>query len=144
MLERLAPVRHHDHGAAGPAHRGDRGSERFFTGLVEIRVGLVQDDERWRAIERAGQRDALTLLDESGVIVAGDAPELLAALTARDWRRAFVSLREEWRRVRVVVCGHAILEKLLQPYKSLTAHALLLPLDGAACAAVRSLNAAAR
>ena len=76
---------------------------------------------------RGPQRDALTLLDESGVIVAGDAPDLLAALTARDWRRAFVSLREEWRRVRVVVCGHAILEKLLQPYKSLTAHALYLP-----------------
>jgi len=28
--------------------------------------------------------------------------------------------------VRVVVCGHALLEKLRSPYKSITAHALLL------------------
>ena len=76
---------------------------------------------------RGPLRDALTLLDESGVIVTGDAPELVAALGARDWRRAFVTRRDDWPRLRVVVCGHAILEKFLQPYKSLTAHALFLP-----------------
>jgi len=76
---------------------------------------------------RGPQRDALTLLDESGVIVTGDAPALIDALGAREWRRAFVTLRDDWQRLRVVVCGHAILEKLLQPYKSLTAHALFLP-----------------
>ena len=76
---------------------------------------------------RGPGRDALTLLDESGVIVTGPAPELFAALAARDWRGAFVVRRDDWRRVRVVVCGHAILEKYLAPYKALTAHALLLP-----------------
>lgn len=79
-----------------------------------------------KAGRRGPLRDALTLLDESGVIVSGDAPALFDALAARDWPRAFVTLREEWQRVRVVVCGHAILEKFLQPYKALTAHALYL------------------
>jgi hypothetical protein len=75
---------------------------------------------------RGRVRDALTLLDESGVIVSGPESSLLEALAARDWNRAFVTLRGTWRDVRVLVCGHAILEKLLSPYKALTAHALYL------------------
>jgi hypothetical protein len=77
---------------------------------------------------RRGQvRDALTLLDESGVIVTGLEPDLLEALAGRDWHSAFVTHRNQWgSNVRVTVCGHAILEKFLKPYKSLTAHALLL------------------
>jgi hypothetical protein len=29
----------------------------------------------------------------------------------------------------VIVCGHALLEKFLRPYKAITAHAVLLKLD---------------
>lgn len=76
---------------------------------------------------RGKQRDALTLLDESGVIVAGSHAGVLEALAARDWQRAFVGYREAWvDETRVLVCGHAILEKFLDPYKALTAHALYL------------------
>lgn len=72
-------------------------------------------------------RDALTLLDESGVIVSGTEPEVLRALAEKDWHSAFVNHREKWETgIRVTVCGHAILEKFLDPYKSVTAHALLL------------------
>lgn len=84
---------------------------------------------------RGARRDALTLLDESGVIVTSPDHRLLDALRARDWRAAFVARRESWATSGVMVCGHAILEKFLAPYKALTAHALLVPLDGAACAA---------
>lgn len=76
---------------------------------------------------RGKQRDALTLLDESGVIVFGSNSRLLEALAARDWPRAFVGYREAWAEdTQVLVCGHAILEKFLDPYKALTAHALFL------------------
>ena len=77
---------------------------------------------------RRGQvRDALTLLDESGVIVSGAEPGVLRALAEKDWHYAFVIHREKWQTgIRVTVCGHAILEKFLDPYKSVTAHALLL------------------
>jgi len=84
---------------------------------------------------RGAQRDALTLLDESGVIVTSPDRALLDALRAHDWQAAFVVRRDSWETSGVMVCGHAILEKFLAPYKALTAHALLLPLDGAACAA---------
>lgn len=76
---------------------------------------------------RGKVRDALTLLDESGVIVTGMNRAVLNALTEKDWMKAFVTHREQWEStIRVTVCGHAILEKFLNPYKSVTAHALLL------------------
>lgn len=79
---------------------------------------------------RGKQRDALTLLDESGVIVTGSHSGVLEALAARDWHQAFVGYREAWAEdIHVLVCGHAILEKFLDPYKALTAHALYLHSD---------------
>lgn len=88
------------------------------------RLGEEKDGRRGRL------RDALTLLDESGVIVLGSNREVLQALVARDWTRAFFSQPDAWRKeLRVVVCGHALLEKFLKPYKAITAHALLLCLD---------------
>ena len=84
---------------------------------------------------RGDCRDALTLFDESGVIVVSADPELLDALRARDWGAAFLDCRKAWRAAGLMICGHAILEKLLSPYKAMTAHALLLPLDKAGCAA---------
>ena len=51
------------------------------------------------------------------------APEpLWEALAERDWQRLFVGLRPLWAQARVLVVGHALLEKLAAPRKSLTAH----------------------
>lgn len=70
---------------------------------------------------RGPVRDALTLFDENGALL--QAPDALwQALAQRDWHRLFVSLRPLWREVRWVLFGHALLEKLVQPYKSITAH----------------------
>ena len=84
-------------------------------------LGTQSSDRRGKV------RDALTLLDESGVIVSGTEPDVLRALAEKDWRSAFVTHRCQWKSgIRITVCGHAILEKFLDPYKSVTAHALLL------------------
>lgn len=88
------------------------------------RLGQEKDGRRGRV------RDSLTLLDESGVIVLGSNRENLQTLVARDWTRVFLSRPDTWReQLRVIVCGHALLEKFLNPYKAITAHALLLCLD---------------
>lgn len=84
---------------------------------------------------RGRQRDVLTLLDESGVIVVMRDEQLLDALLRRDWQAAFVDMAGAWSGTGVIVCGHAILEKFLQPYKALTAHALLVHLADPMCAA---------
>lgn len=79
---------------------------------------------------RGPQRDALTLLDESGAILISRERALLEALSERDWQRAFVELRQDWAaNTRIVICGHAVLEKLLKPYKAITAHVLLMYID---------------
>ena len=76
---------------------------------------------------RGSTRDALTLFDESGVIVLSCDPSFLQALASRSWSEVFEQHSWAWQHsCRVVVTGHALLEKFLQPYKSLTAHALLI------------------
>jgi hypothetical protein len=80
--------------------------------------------------DRGPQRDALTLFDESGVMVLSTSKGFLNALAAREWNEVFVQQKSLWHEeVLVFVCGHALLEKFLTPYKALTAHALLLHLD---------------
>lgn len=72
--------------------------------------------------ERGPQRDALTLFDESGAVLAAD-PMLWAALRARDWSALFVDRRGLWAGATLVIVGHALLEKLaVSPRKALTAH----------------------
>jgi hypothetical protein len=70
---------------------------------------------------RGSVRDALTLFDENVVLM--HAPDVVwAALQARDWLKLFVDLREQWQQVHLVLFGHALVEKLVTPYKSITGH----------------------
>jgi hypothetical protein len=78
---------------------------------------------------RGTARDAATLIDENGLLLASDDPALFEALAARDWRRLFLDLRGRWRRdARPQIVGHALLDKLARPYKAITAH--VIPLSG--------------
>lgn len=75
---------------------------------------------------RGPLRDAITLFDENAVLL--QAPQTLwRALRARDWNALFVGQRQAWQRARIVPFGHALLEKLVKPYKSITAHVFALP-----------------
>ncbi|MDO5679541.1 MAG: DUF3025 domain-containing protein [Pelistega sp.] len=73
-------------------------------------------------------RDMLTVLDENGFLIQAPDP-LWEALQAKQWYNAFVQLRPLWQDTRVMVFGHALLEKLVSPYKAITAHALRIPND---------------
>lgn len=76
---------------------------------------------------RGPVRDALTLLDESGVLVICADADLAALLRARQWKRLFHERRADvLRSMHFFVCGHALHEKLLEPYVGLTAKALIL------------------
>lgn len=106
----------------------------FFNGLVWLafplakrRLNELQAGEIARhgvAAVRGPLRDALTLFDENGAVL--DAPPALwQALVARDWHTLFVARRELWAQARLLVFGHALLEKLAAPRKPITAHVLL-------------------
>ena len=70
---------------------------------------------------RGPVRDALTVFDENGAVLLAP-PALHAALAARQWRRLCVELRPLWQQARLLILGHALLEKLALPRKSITAH----------------------
>lgn len=70
---------------------------------------------------RGPVRDAITVFDENAALL--QAPEALwQALVARQWARLFGELRPLWGQARLLLFGHALLEKLVTPYKSVTAH----------------------
>jgi hypothetical protein len=46
------------------------------------------------------------------------------ALAARDWKALFIDNRTLWGEARLLVFGHALLDKLQSPRKALTAHVL--------------------
>jgi Protein of unknown function (DUF3025) len=107
------------------------GLHDFFNGLCWHRFPLAKRRlNQLQAAEIEAQgiratrgpvRDALTLFDENAVLM--HAPDALwAALQARDWHQLFVELRGQWQHVSIVLFGHALLEKLVTPYKSITGH----------------------
>lgn len=72
---------------------------------------------------RGPARDALTVFDENAAVVLAPDP-LWHALAAKDWAQLFGPLRPLWQEARLVLFGHALLEKLVYPRKPITAHVL--------------------
>lgn len=107
------------------------GLHDFFNGLCWHRfprakrrlnqLQAAQIEAQGVGATRGPVRDALTLFDENAVLM--HAPDAVwQALQARDWGRCLFELREAWAQVHVVLFGHALLEKLVRPYKSITGH----------------------
>jgi hypothetical protein len=103
----------------------------FFNGLVwlhfpqakrrlnELQAGAIA--AHGIGAVRGPLRDAITVFDENGALL--DAPEpIWQALLAREWTRLFVDLRLLWREARLLLFGHALLEKLVAPRKPIVAH----------------------
>jgi hypothetical protein len=80
---------------------------------------------------RGPLRDAATLFDENGALLVTADATLPALLRERRWKAAFVDRRADWDTVCVLAFGHALMDKLVAPYKAITAHALVvgLPAD---------------
>lgn len=112
------------------------GLHDFFNGLVWLTFPRAKRQlNRLQASEisvagvrptRGPLRDAATLFDENGAVLQG--PQVLwQALQARDWHHLFVELRPLWQDAHLLVFGHALMEKLVQPRKGMTAHVLRGP-----------------
>jgi hypothetical protein len=77
---------------------------------------------------RGPVRDAATLIDESGLLLAAS-EAACGALMRRDWAWLFAEQRARWGpEWTPFAFGHALVEKLLAPYKALTAAVVCLPL----------------
>jgi len=104
-------------------------------------IALETDTRRGR------RRDALTVLDESGVWVISRDPVLPELLAGRAWHALFWEARARVESdMRFVVVGHALLEKALAPYPAMTGKCLTLisgslDPDAADAQAARELDA---
>lgn len=107
------------------------GLHDFFNGLVWHafprtkkrlnQLHAAQLREAANSCVRGPVRDAMTLFDENAALL--QVPDALwQALLAKDWQRVFVALRPLWQQAQLVLFGHALLEKLVTPRKSITAH----------------------
>jgi hypothetical protein len=73
---------------------------------------------------RGKVRDAATLFDENAALLVVTNTRLLDGLRAHRWPEVFHQRRDEFRReCEVWLFGHALMEKLVHPYKAITAHA---------------------
>ena len=117
----------------------------LFNGLVWLtypqtkrRLNVLQAEHIVRhgtAGARGALRDALTVFDENAALLQAPT-SLVDALRARNWQETFVKRRSEWSDARLVLFGHALLEKLMQPRKAITAHVWVVDsLDDASIAA---------
>ncbi len=108
----------------------------LFNGLVWLsypqakrRLNVIHAEEITAQGSVAGARgplrDALTLFDENAAILQAPAV-LVEALRARNWQALFIDHRAHWASAHLALFGHALLEKLMQPRKAITAHVWLV------------------
>lgn len=106
----------------------------FFNALVWLtfpRVKTRLNRRQAAEIEAAGGvmphrgevRDAATLFDENAALFVTRDPTLLEALRAHEWEDVFLTQRQRFcENSEVILFGHALMEKLVMPYKAITAH----------------------
>ena len=79
---------------------------------------------------RGRTRDAATLFDENAAIFICSDAQLTNALRQHQWPFLLQQSPEDFfSKVSVVLFGHALLEKLVQPYKAITAHVWIMVVE---------------
>ncbi|CAN0618435.1 conserved protein of unknown function [Burkholderia multivorans] len=114
----------------------------FFNALAWLaypRIKAALNARQAQAIDAAGGvgpvrgplRDALTLFDENAALFVTADPALADALRGFDWPALLVAARGAWgTRCEARLVGHALLEKLVAPYKACCAHVWVVDVPG--------------
>lgn len=114
---------------------------RSKAALNRRHVQLIETGAGGTPGRRAPAQDALTQLDETGVVVAFADSRLAELMRAFRWKDVFWHRRAAVRRhMACVPFGHGLMEKALAPYTGMTGKGLLLPVE----AGFHALPAAAR
>ena len=103
---------------------------RAKAALNQIHFQSLHDNVRNKTEKRGPRRDAATLFDESGVIVLSSRSEWITLLQQHAWKTVF------WRHrasipasMRFILFGHALYEKMLNPYVGLTGKGIFFEVD---------------
>lgn len=93
---------------------------------------------------RTRRQQSLAHVDEAGLLVAADDPDLLLAIDQHDWQTLFIDRRSDWgARIVVHVFGHALFELARKPHLTLAGKALLFLVPQGFCCKAFSQRAAA-
>ena len=119
----------------GEVQTRDQSWHDFFNALVwrqftqtkklinQLQFQLQQ--QRFPAKQRLPAENMLTLFDENGALVIARDPQLLELICEHRWHELFWERREQVKSdLRVIIFGHGLYEKALQPYVGLTAQSL--------------------
>jgi Protein of unknown function (DUF3025) len=93
--------------------------------ISEMHARIIEARGGAELKQRSVERDVLTLFDEGGAIVVSEAAELFLLLKGFQWKKLFWEQRDKvMTRARIYLFGHALLEKMLDPFNGITAKTL--------------------
>lgn len=79
---------------------------------------------------RGKVRDAATIFDENAALLICSDREWSVTLRAHRWRETLLEQRDRFgKSVDLFLFGHALMEKLVTPYKAITAHTWVVPAE---------------
>ncbi len=91
-------------------------------------AAILEERGEEESKRRSPLRDALTLFDEGGVVVASSAPDLLRLVKDFEWKQLFWDRRPELEQhMRFFAFGHALCEQALTPYLGMVAKTVFIP-----------------
>lgn len=104
---------------------------------IKARLNELQSAEIFRAHAAGGVsstrgplRDGITIFDENAALLVTLDMQLVSAIREHCWQDAFLINRPSFHeRCKVYLFGHALMEKLVFPYKSITAHTWVVGVD---------------
>ncbi len=93
-------------------------------------AAILEEGGDAEAKHRSPERDALTLFDEGGLIVASRSPQLLRLVVDFEWKELFWNRRAELDAgIRFLAFGHGCFEQALAPYLGMVAKTVFVPVD---------------
>ncbi|WP_460841889.1 DUF3025 domain-containing protein [Noviherbaspirillum agri] len=103
---------------------------------IKIQLNALQAAEIEKAAQRpkagirGSVRDAATIFDENAALLVVRDAKWIQTLRAHQWGEMFLTQRNDFEHdCEVWLFGHALMEKLVSPYKAITSHAWGIPGD---------------
>jgi hypothetical protein len=105
---------------------------RSKAALNQLHYRALLQESVHQKVMRSPLRDAATLLDESGVIVASSNDDLIALLKNFEWKTLFWEQRDAvMEQMKFFLFGHGLYEKALCPYLGMTGKGILFHVNEA-------------
>ena len=93
-------------------------------------VAILEERGAEEERHRGPERDALTLFDECGIVVAASDPALLRHIREFEWKTLFWERRDAAQAgLTFLAFGHATLEQALAPYIGMVSKTVFVPVD---------------